>query len=223
MQPARRTPASRSARGAAARDGSRRRTIGDRRRREILDAAVEVFNRRGYSAAGLQEIAGSVGMKKASLYYYIRSKDDLLYWIVQETHENLLENVEACEQLGDDVLAKLRQFIDGHVRRSAADVGKARIFYADFSFLEPQRRQEIVSERRQYEQYLADLIQTASDRGLVRSNVDPKVASIGILTMLNALYVWYRPNAWPTIDHVAAQYTDLLVGGLLEPGAGSGS
>jgi AcrR family transcriptional regulator len=57
------------------------------RRREIIEAAAEIFHRKGYSETSVQDIAEAVGILKGSLYYYIDSKEDLLFQMLLEVHE----------------------------------------------------------------------------------------------------------------------------------------
>src|SRR5436190_931007 len=51
---------------------------GEERRREIVDQAAALFDRRGYHGTSLEDVAASVGLRKASLYHYFRGKDDIL-------------------------------------------------------------------------------------------------------------------------------------------------
>src|ERR1700733_12619467 len=57
------------------------------REREVLEAGAEVFARKGYAAATVQDVADALGILKGSLYYYIKTKEDLLYSVMVEVHE----------------------------------------------------------------------------------------------------------------------------------------
>src|SRR6266576_966289 len=72
--------------------GAKRRN----RKVDVTDAAIDVFWRKGYSAASVQDVADSVGVLKGSLYYYIDSKEDLLYEILHGVHEEALARIEAA-------------------------------------------------------------------------------------------------------------------------------
>ena len=54
------------------------------RRAEVFDAAAQIFYEKGYEAASIQDIADQLGLLKGSLYYYISSKEDVLYEIIEE-------------------------------------------------------------------------------------------------------------------------------------------
>ncbi len=54
---------------------------------ELLEVATDVFSEKGCEAASLQDIAERLGMLKGSLYYYINSKEDLLYHVINDVHQ----------------------------------------------------------------------------------------------------------------------------------------
>src|SRR3954451_11837461 len=85
------------------------------RERQIIDAATRIFQERGYDATTIQAIADDVGILKGSLYYYIETKEDLLFRISEEVHMGLAANLDTAEAEGDP-LERLRTFIASHVR-----------------------------------------------------------------------------------------------------------
>src|SRR5438093_6121381 len=85
-----------------------------RRQNEVLQAAARVFHEKGYESTSIQDIAEAVGILKGSLYYYIRSKEDLLYEILQAVHEDALANIRRVDELEGDALQKLRAFVTAH-------------------------------------------------------------------------------------------------------------
>ena len=72
-----------------------------RRHLEVLEAAARVFHEKGYESTSIQDIADAVGILKGSLYYYITSKEDLLFEILQDVHEQGLRNLERIRIEGD--------------------------------------------------------------------------------------------------------------------------
>src|SRR5579875_3692344 len=60
----------------------------DARRRDILDAAVQLFRTRGYESARLEDVADELGITKASIYYYFPKKVDLLLEMCQHAIDN---------------------------------------------------------------------------------------------------------------------------------------
>lgn len=185
-----------------------------RREQEILEAAAQVFHEKGYESTSIQHIADSVGILKGSLYYYITSKEDLLYEIIQGVHEEALRNLERTRAVEGNALQRLRAFAMYHFTFNAENRVKVAVFFQDFRSLTPERRQTIVEERDIYDNFVRDLIREGQDEGLICPEIDAKLAAISILGMLNWIYHWYRPGGSQTASEIAEAYADFVVAGL---------
>ena len=184
---------------------------------EILDAAAEVFHEKGYAAATIQDVADAVGILKGSLYYYISSKEDLLFEIVRDAHHFSMRNLAEAQQVDGDALTRLRAFIECHVRSNIDNRVKIGVFFQDFRSLSGERRAEIVADRDIYDAYLRGLIAEAIDEGVVAADIDPKMAAMALLGMMNWIYQWYRPDHEGGVapEELARTFAELALGGLL--------
>jgi AcrR family transcriptional regulator len=197
------------------RPGRRRRSRPPRRRRqEILEAAAGVFHEKGYKATSIQDIADAVGILKGSLYYYITSKEDLLFEILQDVHQQGLQNLERVDKVPGSPLQKIRAFVTVHVTHNAENLVKMAVFFHDFRSLSPERREIIVAERDLYDQHLRALISEGQKDGSVCPDLDPKLTSIEILGMMNWIYHWYRPGGTLSVSALADSMADFVVAGL---------
>jgi AcrR family transcriptional regulator len=185
-----------------------------RRQQEILDAAARVFHEKGYDSTSIQDIAGEVGILKGSLYYYISSKEDLLFEIIERTHREGLENVNRALESEGDALEKLRTVIVAHLTFLAENLVRVGVFLHEFRALGEERRRRIVGERDAFESIVRDLIRQGQSEGVVRDEIDPKLASLAILGMMNWLYQWYRPDGESSVAEVAEAFADFAVAGL---------
>ena len=185
------------------------------RRNEIVRAAADTFYRKSYESTTTQEIAEAVGMLKGSLYYYISSKEDLLYEIINEVHEVWTRNMERNEVLKGDPVTRIWAFVHNNVIGNASNLVNSAVFFRDFGALTGKRRQHIIALRDLHDMSLRELIREGQAEGLLRAEVDAKLAATGILTMCNALYHWYRPDGVLTPETVAEAYADLAVAGLV--------
>ena len=188
------------------------------REQEIIDAAVRIFHDKGYAATSIQDIADAVGLLKGSLYYYVPSKEDLLYRIVTEVHSGAADNLRRADELDGDEVAKLRALIRGHLLNFGANLPMVRVFYIDFTHLSAERHREILEKRRVYERFLIDLIAAGQRKGLIAADIDAHLAGIAILTMINSIYMWYRPEGPKTMEQIADEYEKLVLRSLgVEP------
>jgi TetR/AcrR family transcriptional regulator, cholesterol catabolism regulator len=184
------------------------------RQREILDAAARIFHEKGYEGTSIQDVADAVGILKGSLYYYIDSKEDLLFGIIDEVHRTSLQQLERWQQIDGNALVKLRAFITGHVIANANNLMKMGVFFHDFRSLSPERREAIVKERDIYDQFLRNLIIEGQKEGVIDASADPKLAGMAILGMMNWIYQWWRDDGPNSAEDVANEFADLVLSGL---------
>ncbi len=185
-----------------------------RRREEIFEAAAGVFHEKGYKATSIQDIADAVGILKGSLYYYITSKEDLLFEILQGVHREGLQNLERIEATSGTPMQKIRAFATLHVRHNAENLVKMAVFFHDFRSLSPERQQLIVAERDLYDQHFRNLLIAGQKDGSVCPDLDPKLTAIEIFGMMNWIYHWYRPTGSLSMDELAQTIADFVVAGL---------
>ena len=185
-----------------------------RRQQEILEAAARVFHEKGYESTSIQDIADAVGILKGSLYYYITSKEDLLFEIIQGVHEEALKNLERTSELEGEAIQKIRAFVVVHVTHNATNLVKMAVFFQDFRSLNGKRREIIVQERDLYDNFLRDLIRQGQEEGTVCPDIEPKLAAITVLGMMNWIYQWYRPGGEFSATDIANAYADFVVAGL---------
>ena len=187
------------------------------RRQEIIDAAAAIFKEKGYAATSIQDVADAVDILKGSLYYYIKSKDDLLFEVVQEVHEGGLKNLEEGKRVTGSALEQIRKFVERHMTYNARNLVKMTVFFHDFRSLSPERRAVIVEERDLYDQHLRSLLSSGRDEGSVRDDVDPRMAAFSILGSMNWMYQWYRADGPKDIDVIAREFAEMAVAGVRDP------
>lgn len=185
------------------------------RLREIYDAAARIFHDKGYQAASIQDVADAVGILKGSLYYYINSKQDLLFRIIDEVHRESLRSLARWQSIEGDALVKLRAFVEGHLTSNVRNLVKIGVFFHDFRSLDEVHRERIVKERDLYDSFLRDLIIQGQREGVIARDVDPKLAAMAILGMMNWIYQWWRDDGPNTPEEVAREFANLVLVGLV--------
>jgi AcrR family transcriptional regulator len=177
----------------------------------VVDAAVRVFHARGYEATSIQDIADEVGILKGSIYYYISSKEDVLFEILDEVHRGALTSVQGAIESDADPLARIGSFVATLARFNADNLERMGIFLHDFRSLSEPRREEIVRERDRYDVILRRLLSAGKDRGVVCPDVDPKLTALAVMGMINTIYQWYRPSGGLRAQYIGAVYADLVI------------
>jgi AcrR family transcriptional regulator len=184
-----------------------------KREREIIDA--EIFHRNGYADTSVQDVAEAVGILKGSLYYYIDSKEDLLYRVLLEVHEDaegIIGAIAAMTELGP--LERIAVYVKRHVEYNVRNFTKVAVYYHDFDLLSPDRRAEIRKHRRRYEVFLENLIREAQEAGEVSPDADPRVLSYCMFGTMNWTYTWYRPGGRMSVAELCDTIAEFTVNGL---------
>jgi AcrR family transcriptional regulator len=185
-----------------------------KRQAEVIAAAAKVFHAKGYDGTTIQDIADELGILKGSVYYYITSKEDVLYEVLQEVHAAGLAALKAAAEIEGDPLVKVRSVVSTLSAFNAEHRVRMSILLRELHVLEPKRRKAIVAERDQYEQFLRELIEEAQKAGLANEGIDPKIATLAIMGMVNTIHQWYRPSGGLKPASIGAQYADFAVGAI---------
>jgi len=192
--------------------GASPRKSRDRRQAEVTRAAVDVFSRKGYSAASIQDIADKVGVLKGSLYYYIDSKEDLLWRVVEEVHEHWSEILAETEDLAAEPVERIHAFIKLQVEWYLNNVDTVNVFFREWQYLSGERLKEVRERRRRYETVVRDLLASARAAGDVSPELDLRYATRFVLAAVNAVPDWYRLSDGEPAEAIATANADMTVG-----------
>lgn len=196
-------------------NGARRGRISDERWRKILDAAAEIFATKGYEATTIRDIAEAAGILGGSLYYYISTKEDLLFALIEDFHRLGSQGIAEVEaETEGRALEVLRAVIVRHVALNARNGARAAVFHNDFRHLDDERKREIVRSRRAHEDRIEELIRDAQEEGAARPALDPRLTALSVLSLLNSTHQWYRPDRGVTPEQLGELQADLLLHGL---------
>lgn len=198
---------------------SARRSGGERKPREerwaeLIEVATQVFFEKGYDGASLQDIADRLGMLKGSLYYYIQSKEDLLFDVISSVHREGLAVIRARAEVEGDPLQRLEDVIGGHVEHTCRNLVPTAVFLHELSALPPERRKEVLGSEHAYQGVFRGLIELAQKEGLVRAGVDPRLAALSVLGSTNWVYRWFRPGGEFTPEKIGAQMAEMAIRGI---------
>jgi AcrR family transcriptional regulator len=172
------------------------RAPGPRRRHaELLDVAATVFHRQGYAAATVRDIADELGILKGSLYYYIDTKEDLLFLLltgVQEDVDRL--RLQAAEQTDLGPLERLDFYIRKQAEYNIRNLTRISVFLSDLDRLSEPRHGQVVARRRIHHAYVEDLLAQAQAFGLITPGRDPTVLRHCIFASIVWTSRWYRQS-----------------------------
>lgn len=192
--------------------------LGVDRRGELLAAAERLFSQRGYEATSVRDIADALDIKAGSLYAHIETKEDLLWEILTAAADRFFAAVRPIVQSNLVTVEKLRRCIAAHVQVITKSAAAAAIFTTEWRHLNEPRRREFAARRDEYERIFRGLVHDAIREG-VFGDVDEKFATLLILSSINWIYQWYRPDGPMSPEEIARRITDLLFNGLRRAGS----
>jgi AcrR family transcriptional regulator len=187
------------------------------RRREIDNVASELFHAYGYAGTSVRDIAKALDIQAASMYAHVASKEDVLWSIVEgaaTAFETSAEQALAEASSGDPV-DRLAALVEAHVEVVTADPRRSSVFVTEWRHLSSERRAEIERRRDTYERRFRDVIRDGIAVGVFRAT-DEALAATFLLTALNGIATWYRPDGRLSADRIADHYLDLALRALSE-------
>jgi AcrR family transcriptional regulator len=192
------------------------------RKRQIEDVASELFRERGYAATSVRDIARALDIQGASLYSHVRSKEEVLWSIVDRAAERFENAAEQAEQATDQAgqasrgcVDRLRALVRAHVRVVTADPEYASVFAYEWKSLSGPHRAEMARRRDAYEaRFRALIVEGITCRAF--ASVDPAMASAFLLTALNGIATWYRPDGRLSAARIADEFSGLAIRSLTQ-------
>jgi AcrR family transcriptional regulator len=187
------------------------------RRREIDEVASELFHANGYAATSVRDIARALDIQGASLYAHVASKEDVLWSIVDGAAAafEAKANEAVADTAGGDPVERLAALVEAHVDVVTADPERASVFVTEWRHLSAERRTAVATRRDAYERRFRAVIEDGLAVGAFRPT-DPALAATFILTALNGIATWYRPDGRLSADRIADHYVDLALRSLSE-------
>lgn len=180
---------------------------------EIVQAAIRLFQQKGYHATSMQDLADEVGLQKGSLYHYIAGKEDLLVVIIHGALSQYNARLTEIQGLDLPVRQRLEMAVRDHLKGIAENLGMLTIFLRESYALNPEQQRLIGEESSRYNRMFEALFAEGARSGEMR-DLDPKLATRVVLGACNWFYRWYRPDGGRSIDEMADFFIDLLFNGI---------
>jgi len=182
------------------------------RRRAIEDVASELFRAHGYAATSVRDIARGLEIQGPSLYAHVTSKEDVLWAIIDRAagrFEAAADAATADARAGDPAAA-IEALVRAHVRVITEDVGAAAVFVREWRALGDERRATVLHRRDAYERRFREVVETGIATGDFEIT-DPALAATAVLSTLNGIPGWYRPDGRLPAGRVADHFVDLVL------------
>jgi AcrR family transcriptional regulator len=182
------------------------------RRLAMVQTAVHLFNRSGFHATSVEDIAHELGLSKASLYHYFTDKNELLYECYLYAIESGRVAAERAGESGRTGLEKLEAYIRIQFETLAGAEGAAWVL-SDTSALQPHQNREVKKRSRVVDAMLQQFLREGVEDGSI-AGVDPKITEFFLIGALNWLPRWYKPEGPRSSGELAEIFLKVAFDGL---------
>jgi len=158
----------------------------------IADVAVRVFLERGYDGASLDHVARAAGITKASIYYHVRGKEELLARGVGRAFDALDAAFDEPGARHGNAAARLRHIIRRTIEITVAMRPEVALLLRVRGNTSVEKA--IVARRRAFDHLVARHFARAQRADELRRDLDPRLATRLLFGMLNSITEWYRPG-----------------------------
>lgn len=191
------------------------------KRVELLKIAARLFKEQGFKATKLADIGREAGLDRATVYYYVGSKEELF----QETVEGVLDvNIAAAQALVDDKNLRAIDRLHGifvTLMKSYEEEYPSTFVYIQEQMHQVEAQetawaQDIIQKTRAFDQTLLGFIRTAIDEGDLRGDIPPRLVENALFGMLNWTHRWFVPGRGMTGIEVAEAFWTIFTDGMVK-------
>ncbi|NER14905.1 TetR family transcriptional regulator [Leptobacterium flavescens] len=189
----------------------------ENRKEEIINISSKLFKEKGYSAVSMRDIAQAMGIKAASLYNHITSKQEILSIIILDVAEKFTRGMDRIVESEDNAIDKLEKIIELHVNVTVNNADALGSLNNDWMHLVEPQLSYFLKLRSQYEENFRQIVKLGVDEGHLEP-LNVEVMLFSILSTLRTLYLWYyKKEGVDTAELVVQMKTVLLRGVVLKP------
>jgi TetR/AcrR family transcriptional regulator, cholesterol catabolism regulator len=180
---------------------------------EIAQAAIRLFEKKGYHATSVQDIADEVGLQKGSLYHYISSKEDLLMKITYQSISNFNKTLEKIIELDVPVKEKFAMAVESHFQMLTQNLQMSVVLLREAFSLGEEQRKIIHDSTDLYLQLWTVILDEGVKSGEFQ-DTNNRLTALAILGSLNWVYRWFNPNGTLSAKEVAQHFSELFLRGI---------
>lgn len=182
------------------------------RKQEIINTAAKLFKEKGYSAVTMRDLATAMGIKAASLYNHINSKQDILKAIIISIAEEFTSGMSHIINSEVSSISKLKSIVKLHVNITSNNTYAMASLNNDWMHLEDQLNYYL-RLRNDYETNFLSIIKDGISSSEIK-NSNPEIVMFSMLTTLRSLYLWIPKKEDLNANDLAHNLSEVLIEGI---------
>jgi AcrR family transcriptional regulator len=184
------------------------------KRDNIQSVVAHLFAQNGYHSTSMRAIAREVGMNQSSLYHYFKSKENILFRLMDDAVDDALATLDEICATDLSPQDKLNEVLGFYTRYYAGDRERLMLLVNEINSLSESNRQILVKKQRQYVNLIRSIINELAAEHKMK-DVDPTVATFAFFGMVHYTVKWYRKAGPIGLDELANSFSEILTGGIL--------
>ena len=180
----------------------------------ILRHAANVFADKGYEGASIRDISRSSRISLAGLYYYVKSKQEILYLIQIKAFRIILMRLQENLRGVQEPSQRLQILVRNHLTYFLQHPLEMKVLAHEDDALEGAYRQEVAEIKRKYYGIAVEIFETLRQEEKKR-RLTPRVAVLSLFGMMNWVHTWYRPQRDPGVEALSCAMSDMFLHGVV--------
>jgi AcrR family transcriptional regulator len=184
-------------------------------KRKMLNKARALFWKKGYNATSMRDLAAAYGCKPANIYNFFLNKEEILYEVLLEEMEQIIDPIKHLEEDDDtSPIEQLRVIIESHLNVTLSYRRSAKLLFdVALDSLSTAKRKEIVDLRDTYDRIIRKVIRRGKEIGCFPA-IDEKLAGLMIASMITRTRIWFHPKKGVSVTELADFIFEFVLNGL---------
>jgi AcrR family transcriptional regulator len=178
----------------------------------VLSASSSLFAKKGFERATIRDVSQATGISLAGLYYYFKSKEELLFLIQFRAFDSICEKLREIVHSETDPQSCLYSMIKMHFDYFLRNMDDLKICSREIESLEGAFYKEVAEKRKEYFDLTQSIFEKISDKS-GGSPADSRLAALYLFGTLNWIYQWYKPGRYPDAEELANQLSGISLRG----------
>ena len=184
---------------------------------EINRVIARLFAFKGYHSTSMREIAAELGMNQSSLYHYFKSKEEILFKLMNDAIDDVLAILKKICAADLPPEEKLKKVLGFYCRYYAGDQERLILLVNEMNSLGKKHRNILVDKQRQYVHLVKSILKELVGQDKLKE-IHPSVATFAFFGMVHYTIKWYHKNGPVSLDDLANDFVQIFTEGIFKKG-----
>lgn len=182
--------------------------------RKIKKIVARLFAEKGYHATSMREVGRYAGLNQSSLYNYFKSKEDILFHIMNDAMDEALATIEEICEMSLAPEDKLNRVLDFYARYYAGDKENLTLLVNEMQALEDAHHRILLEKQRRYVALIRSILEALCDSKRMK-NIHPTIATFAFFGMVHYTIKWYSKDGAISPEALAECFVEIFTKGIL--------